>query len=310
MTLYNKYRPKSFKGVVGQAGILKRLPEILEKRAAHAFLLHGPSGCGKTTVARICAKKLGCAPHAIREVDGATHTGIDAVRALQESVRYRPLGGSPARAVIVDEAHRLSGAAWDAMLKILEEPPSHLFWFICTTNPKKIPQTIHTRCHVMPFREVSPNDLQELLEDVAKKEGIDLDDQLISYIASKSLGSPRRALVNLEACRDAKDKKDVASRINQIVEEDAILQFCQFIVSKKRRTWAAAMEKFEKIEKEPAESIRIVMVRYLAGCLRKAEGDDDATHFLSILENWAEPYHDAEGHAPLLLSIGRTLLAE
>ena len=143
--LHTKYRPKAFKQVTGQDHIIEQLQKILAERSSHAFLFHGPAGCGKTTLARLATKELGCAPKDVMEIDAATKTGVDDVRAIQMAVRYKPLGGGDTRAVIIDEAHRISVQAFDSLLKIMEESPVHLFWFLCTTLPQKVPSTVESR---------------------------------------------------------------------------------------------------------------------------------------------------------------------
>src|SRR5665213_3208243 len=136
MSLYTDYRPKTFAEVIGQPAVIRSLKLALTKKSNHAFLLHGPSGCGKTTLARIAATVLGVtSPRQIKDFDAATNTGIDDVRAITGALAYRPIGVKPLMVMVVDECHALSAPAWKALLKILEEPPEHVWWFLCTTEP-------------------------------------------------------------------------------------------------------------------------------------------------------------------------------
>jgi DNA polymerase-3 subunit gamma/tau len=301
---------------VGQEHFIRQLASILAERTSHAYLFHGPSGCGKTTLARICGAKLGCKDIDIIEVDGATNNGIDNIRQLQQAVRYMPLTGGAATAVIIDECHRVTGAAFDSMLKIIEEPPAHLFWFFCTTEPQKVPNTIRGRCQQFAVRAVEPANLEALLTGVAKFEGIKLPIEVVRFIAGKSLGSPRRALINLERCIDCKSVREAATAIEQVVDEEAVLELARFLCQfEKKRPWAKAMELFEKIGSDKddgggnVEGARVQIMHYIAACLRKAPKDETATVYLSMLEAFAEEIKAREGKAALLLSIGRALFA-
>jgi DNA polymerase-3 subunit gamma/tau len=116
ITLHTKYRPTKFSDVIGQDHFIKQLGDITSDRTSQAYLFHGPAGCGKTTLARICARKLGCKPSDIIEHDGATKNGVEEMRNLQTAVRYKPIGGGSVRAVILDEVHRVTGQAFDSIL--------------------------------------------------------------------------------------------------------------------------------------------------------------------------------------------------
>lgn len=312
-TLHTKYRPTKFNEVLGQGHFIKQLAAILTERKAHAYLFHGPSGCGKTTLARICAAKLGCQKQDIMEVDGATNNGVEHTRHLQELVRYKPLSGSDAMAVIIDECQRITAAAYDSLLKVIEEPPPHLFWFFCTTEPTKVPITVRNRCQQFAVREVTHTDLGTLLTRVAKAEGISLDASILEYIATKSGGSPRRALVNLERCIGVASRKEAAVAMEQVVNEDAVLELCRFLCGTGAKPWAKAMDIVTRItgakEAVPnAEGIRIMVVHYIAKCLKESS-EEEAVNFLSTLECFSQPFLDRDGTSALMLALGRALLA-
>ncbi len=313
-TLHTRYRPAKFNDVLGQGHFIKKLTGFIANRSAHAYMFHGPSGCGKTTLARICATKLGCSKADILEVDGATNNGVEHTRHLQEITRYKPVSGGDAIAVIIDECHRITSAAYDTLLKVIEEPPPHLFWFLCTTEPTKVPVTIRNRCQQFAVREVPPNVLAALLTRVAKADKIDLPDDILEYIAAKSGGSPRRALVNLERCDGVTTRKEAAVAMEQVLNEDAVLELCRFLCSTGSKPWAKAMDIVTRItgtkEAVPnAEGIRIMVVHYIAACLKKAS-DEEALGFLPLLECFSQPFLDRDGNAALMLALGRALLAD
>ena len=151
--LYRKYRPQTFKEVLGQDHIVKVLQSSIElDKIAHAYIFSGSRGTGKTSVARIFAKELGTSANDITEIDAASNTGVDDIRALNESVNTIPFE-SKYKIYILDEAHMLSKSAWNALLKTLEEPPKHVIFILATTEFEKIPETVVSRCQTFSFRK-------------------------------------------------------------------------------------------------------------------------------------------------------------
>ncbi len=217
--LARKWRPRSFQELTGQEHVSKTIENaITSNRIAHAYLFSGVRGVGKTTVARILAKSLNCsegptpAPcmkcHSCKEItdgfsvdvieiDGASHTGVDSVRELQENARYAPMRGRY-KIYIIDEVHMLSTSAFNALLKILEEPPPHLVFIFATTEPHKIPNTIHSRCQHFQFRRISYREIVERLRFILKEEGIEAGEDALSVVARSSDGSMRDALSLLD----------------------------------------------------------------------------------------------------------------
>jgi DNA polymerase-3 subunit gamma/tau len=209
-----KYRPQRFEEVVGQDHITKTLQNaITAGRIHHAYLFAGARGIGKTTVARILAKSLNCAsgPVAepcgtcsqcveiaggtsldVQEIDGASNTGVDDVREIRERVKYMP-AGSRYKIYIIDEVHMLSTAAFNALLKTLEEPPPHVVFIFATTEPHKIPATILSRCQRYDFRRIPSSRISKSLADIAKNEGVTIDEESLSLISREATGSLRDA---------------------------------------------------------------------------------------------------------------------
>lgn len=304
--LHTKHRPRKFADVIGQDAVIKSLSGMLERDQSQAFLLIGPSGTGKTTLARIAALKLGCKASDMQEVDAASHTGVDAMRQVAQNLHFTPMGGSDTRVVIVDEAHMLSKSAWNSLLKVLEEPPAHVYWFLCTTEPGKVPRTVMTRCASFTLKLVPEKSLKDLLSRVCEKEGIKLVDGVDDLVVKEADGSPRQLLVNLAAVVTATDKREAAELLKAALESDATRELCQFLLN--GGSWLRAMGIVNKLAEENPESVRIVVMNYMASVLKGAKSDKEAIHVLSVMDAFCHPYNSSERLAPLLLSVGRVLL--
>jgi DNA polymerase-3 subunit gamma/tau len=209
-----KFRPQVFEEVVGQKPIVQTLQNAIRmERIGHAYLFSGPRGVGKTTTARILAKGLNCrqgptitpcntCPSCqeiasgksmdVIEIDAASNTGVDSIRELRESARYAA-AASRYKIFIVDEVHMLSTSAFNALLKILEEPPPHVVFIMATTERHKLPATILSRCQQFIFRTISPVEIQTHLRLIADREGVKIDDRALGYIVRASEGSMRDA---------------------------------------------------------------------------------------------------------------------
>ncbi len=209
-----KFRPQVFGEVVGQKPIVQTLQNAIQMgRIGHAYLFSGPRGVGKTTTARILAKGLNCikgptitpcneCPSCeeistgksidVFEIDAASNTGVDNIRELRESAKYAA-ARSRYKIFIIDEVHMLSTSAFNALLKILEEPPSHVVFIMATTERHKLPATILSRCQQFIFRTISPIEIQTHLRQIADREGVHIDDRALSYIVKASEGSMRDA---------------------------------------------------------------------------------------------------------------------
>ncbi|MFA6552577.1 MAG: DNA polymerase III subunit gamma/tau [Candidatus Paceibacterota bacterium] len=189
--LYRKYRPQNFKEVIGQENIVKVLEGSIKlNRISHAYIFAGSRGTGKTSIARIFAKEIGCKASDIYEIDAASNTGVDDVRLLNESVSTLPFE-SPYKIYILDEVHMLSKSAFNALLKTLEEPPSHVVFILATTELNKLPETVVSRCQLFTFQKPNHNVLKELVVKVAKKEGFSIEQSSADLIALLGDGSFR-----------------------------------------------------------------------------------------------------------------------
>ncbi|ARB06153.1 clamp loader of DNA polymerase [Dinoroseobacter phage vB_DshS-R5C] len=257
-TLHTKYRPTTLEEVVGQDHIKKGLAATLAEGKQQAFLFEGPSGTGKTTLARICAKDLGLAE--VIEIDAATHTGVDAMREVASRANYVSMDGS-GKAFIVDECHRLSKQAWESLLKDIEEPPAGVFWFFCTTEPNKILPTIRSRCVTYTLKDVPYRALMRLLDDVSKREGLELPEDVLDAAADNAHGSPRQALVNLTTVKHAENASDALAALNRLAGSKAAFDLAKMII-KPQYQFADAMALLKEIKSEPPESIRHTVRAY------------------------------------------------
>lgn len=303
--LHTEYRPERLEDVIGQDAAVRALSGLIKRGESRAFLLSGPSGCGKTTLARIGARLLGCQPKDLLEIDAATHTGIDSMRQVQELTQYKPFGKSKMRAVIIDEAHAVSRQAWQSLLKSIEEPPEHVAWFLCTTDPGKVPQTIKTRCSALTLRAVPEPEMRKLYARVAEAEAIKLLPEVRDAVIREAQGSPRQMLVNMALCRDARSRKEASALLRDARESEPVAELCKFLMQ--RGSWPSAATLLEKLADEPPESVRIGVCNYLGGALRRASSDKQACAILALLEPFVEPFPPGTDRAMLAVAVGRAL---
>ena len=253
-----KYRPGTFDDVIGQSHVVQTLMNsIATKRIAHAFLFSGTRGVGKTTVARILAKALNCEQGPtgtpcntcsncqeitqgtsvdVVEIDGASNTSVDDVREIRENVKFTPFRGQY-RVYIIDEVHMLSNSAFNALLKTLEEPPSHVVFIFATTEIHKIPATILSRCQHYNFRRISKAEIVQRLRHVADQDGLTIEDRSLMALARASEGSMRDGLSlldqiiafggntirheDLEALLGAVPQERVRAMVEAVIQQDS-----------------------------------------------------------------------------------------
>lgn len=215
--LYRKYRPQKFSEVLGQDHIVKVLESSIKLgHIAHAYIFSGSRGTGKTSIARILAKEIGTSANDITEIDAASNTGVDDIRALNESVNTLPFE-STYKVYILDEAHMLSKSAWNALLKTIEEPPKHVIFIFATTEFQKIPETIISRCQTFSFKKPTQKILKDLVVVMAKKEGYTLESSSADLIALLGDGSFRDAQSILQKVISAsKDRKISAEEVELV----------------------------------------------------------------------------------------------
>lgn len=205
--LYRKYRPKEWDEVVGQEHIVSALSQSVEQGTfSHAYLFMGSRGTGKTSIARIFARSLGTNPEDIIEIDAASNRGIDNIREIRENVRILPFS-SRFKVYIIDEVHMLTKESFNALLKTIEEPPAHVIFILATTELDKVPETILSRCQVYTFRRPTEQILTTMVQDIAGREGYEIETESAAVVAFLGDGSFRDTYSLLQkVCSASKDR--------------------------------------------------------------------------------------------------------
>ena len=255
ITLYRKYRPSTFDEVAGETDIIRTIKNSLrEDKMSHAYLFTGPRGVGKTTTARLIAKGLNCITNGVTdtpcntcencidisknkfidliEIDAASNRGIDEIRSLKDKINYQPAKGRK-KVYIIDEVHMLTKEAFNALLKTLEEPPSHVIFILATTEPDKILETIISRCQRYDFKPVSYKESSEHLKGIAKLENIVIDNESYKVIYEKSGGSMRDAISIFEklisSCYGESITLEKTEKILGVIPEKKLNEFLEIV---------------------------------------------------------------------------------
>ncbi len=349
--LARKWRPQVFDDVVGQGHITRTLQNAISSgRLAHAFLFSGPRGVGKTTTARILAKALNCAAGPtptpcgkcdscletaagtsvdVIEIDGASNRGIEHIRELREAVKYAPVSGKY-KVYVIDEVHMLTNEAFNALLKTLEEPPPHVIFIFATTEPQKIPATIHSRCQRYGFKRVAVNEIVERLRTIAAAEGIKISDAGLAMIARAAEGSMRdsqslldqavsysgmeirdedlqttlgsvaqEALSKFAACLLSRDTAGLLAQVDALIEQGQDMrQFLSGVVEHLRNLLVV------KFASAPAQIIELPAAD-IEAIKRQAEGAE-AEHALILFDSLSKTLDDMRWspHQRFTLEIG------
>lgn len=267
--LYKKYRPTTLDQVVGQVSAVKILKEKLASNFPHTVIFSGPSGTGKTTLARILKTQLNCSDRDFTELNCASFRGIDTVREITQNMVLCPIGGK-CRIWLIDEAHAVSRDGQGAFLKTLEDTPSHCYFFLATTDPNKLLQTIRTRATEIALKSISTKDLSSLISSVAKKEKLKLSEEVVERIIEISDGSARKALVILDQIKDIKDEESQLEAVYRSDSKTLGIDLARALMNGKSK-WTDIAAILRNIEDDP-EGIRRLVLGYCSAVMLKGKG--------------------------------------
>lgn len=303
--LYLKYRPQTFWEVRGQDSVVQALTKQLESNTCpHVWLFVGPSGVGKTTLARIIARQLKVED--VQEIDAASNSGVEAIRTLVSGASYRSLL-SDKKMVILDECHTLSKQAWQPLLKVLEEPPEHLYFALCTTESYKIPETIKTRAQEYVLKPAPPSVMEKLLEDLP--ETCVLSSPVKGLLMAFAEGSLRKLLSGAEKIyrlHDPQNPETLTRQAKEVLqrlesdEEGPAIALARAIAARRGLSWERIKKCLTEVGDNP-EAARIVIVNYLTAVLLKSETVEKAQSLAQAIHTLQMPCY--EGHALADLSV-------
>ena len=294
MALELQYRPKKLSQIIGNSDIIPQLEMNYDGKTAskHTVLLHGPRGCGKTTIARILAKRVKCKE--IIEFDIASTRGIDTAKEISLTARGMSVFGGN-KAYILDEVHKGTKDFFNALLKILEEPPHHVFFFLCTTNPEKVIKTVLSRCARYQVDTLTKKECKKLLNRIIKKEKAKIDDEILDLIAHKSDGIPREAIIMLDQIIKLPSKDRLVTINNFNASNFNIIDLCRALMYKKK--WSVLKIILNGLKNEDPERIRHAVLGYMHSVVLKSE---DIQAF-NIIDCFQEPFYNS-GKAGLALA--------
>lgn len=284
------YRPTTFDEFYGNENEIESLRSILNRdpsKYPHAFLFTGPSGCGKTTLARLVARTLGVYDTInYRELNSSDFRGIDTIREIKNMFHLQAIHPGKYRVWLMDECHQLTRDAQEAFLKMLEEPPSHVFFLLCTTEPEKLKDTLKRRCTIIALDPLDDDVLEELLTEICEDAEAKVSKKVIQQIVRDSFGSPGKAVCTLDKIIDMESGDQVrAAKQSAEVEVDAI-ELCRLLMKTKK--WKEVATLLTKLKGEDPEKLRRLILSYCASILLNGDNPKAAL----ILACMSEPFYN------------------
>lgn len=292
MPLHIDFRPTGFVDFIGNRSLKASLSNVITKdNPPHSFLFSGASGCGKTTIARITAKELGCEGFNLKEINCSNQRKIEDAREIIRKTRSKGLGGGN-KGWILDEFHLFGEGGnssknkpQNALLKILEEPPEHCFFFLCSTDPQMILNTIRSRCTEFEVEKLTTRNCKTLLQSICKEIGADVPEEVLDTISKTSEGMPRQALTTLEKVLDLPAKQMIRAAKQAVNIESQSIDLCKALIA--RNSWDKVSKILKGLDKEEPESIRRGVLGYANSAL--LNGKQDA---YLVLDAFREPFYN------------------
>lgn len=274
MSLQHKYRPIKFEDIEGNENTLALITSKLSsKDMPHAYLLTGPAGTGKTTLGRIIARELGALSDGnelnYHELDSAQFRGIDTIREIRSTFQLAPFNNEYT-VYLMDECHQNTSIAQDAMLKMLEDAPTHVVFILCTSEPQKLSVAIKRRCCVLNMSLLEPEVIEGHLNWICKKEGKKIPDSILEHIAENSGGSIGVAVKYLDTIIDLPPNEIKKEMVQTDSTNKAIIDLCRLLMTKKFK-WKDCLEILADLQDEDPEKIRRAVIGYCNSCLLKSD---------------------------------------
>jgi DNA polymerase-3 subunit gamma/tau len=286
MGLATDHRPQTLDEIYGNQDTVATIRSLLDREdPPHSWLMYGPTGAGKTTIGRILARELGASGDDYREIDTADFRGIDMVRELRKQSQFVPLEGS-SRVWLLDECHKLSNDAQNALLKALEDPPDHVYYILCTTDPQKLLPTIRGRCSQHSVTALSEREMRKLARDVAKAEGEKLGKEVLQQIVETSQGLPRDGLQVLDKVLAADPDSRMTIAQQRADQQAQAIELARGLL--KGTGWKKISNILNDLKDEDPEAVRRQVLGYFSSVLLGGENDQAA----AVMEEFTEPFYN------------------